>query len=140
MTDNLPIRIYVKKIENRITFKIKTGYYLKILSPETMKLRGSTKHNTNKNENGENVSHLEITKVVLGHCNIISNDYQHDSKVFFIFFLNKLLGQLLDILLKNFINFKIFNSEILYIELWFTDQDSKPLEREDKININLVIN
>ena len=53
--------IYVNKIENRITFKIKTGYYLELLTPETMKLLGSTKGKINKDENGETVPHLEIT-------------------------------------------------------------------------------
>ena len=59
--------IYVNKIENRITFKIKTGYYLQLLTPETMKLLGSTKSKITKNKNGENVPHLEITEVVLMH-------------------------------------------------------------------------
>ena len=59
--------IYVNKIENRITFKIKTGYYLQLLTPETMKLLGSTKSKITKNKNGENVPHLEITEVVLIH-------------------------------------------------------------------------
>ena len=56
--------IYINKIENRITFKIKAGYYLKLLTPETMKLLGSTKSKINKDKNGENVPHLEITEVI----------------------------------------------------------------------------
>ena len=60
-TINPSIRIYVNKIENRITFKIKTGYYLESLVPETMKLLGSTKSKITKDENGENVSYLKIT-------------------------------------------------------------------------------
>ena len=68
--------MYVHKIENRITFKIKTGYYLELLMPETMKLLGSTEKKMNKNKNGENVPHLEIAEVVLVHCNIVNNDYQ----------------------------------------------------------------
>ena len=74
--DNPSIRIYVNKIENRITFKIKTGYYLELLMPETMKLLGSTENKIAKDRNGENVSHLQITEVVLVHCNIVNNDYQ----------------------------------------------------------------
>ena len=93
MTDNLPIRIYVNKIQNRIIFKIKTGYYLQLLIPETTKLLGSTKNFITKDVNGENVPHLEITEVVLVHCNIINNDYQHDSRVLYTFVLNKLFGQ-----------------------------------------------
>ena len=63
MTDNPPIRIYVSKIQNRIKYNIKTGYYLQILTPETMKLLGSTISKITKDENGGNVSHLQITEV-----------------------------------------------------------------------------
>ena len=66
-------RIYINKIEKRITFKIKTEYYLELLTPETMKLVGSTKNKITKNENGENVPHLEITEVVLIHCDVFNN-------------------------------------------------------------------
>ena len=105
-----------------------------------MKLRASTKSKMTKHKNGKNMPHLEITEVVLVHCNIVSNDYQHDSGVLYTFISNKSFGQLLDISPKNFIYLKTFNSEFSYIEKWFTDQNSKPLEIEDKINITLVIN
>ena len=65
--------LYINKIENRITFKIKTGYYLELLTPESMKLLGSTESKITKDENDENVPHLEITEVVLVHCNIVNN-------------------------------------------------------------------
>ena len=139
-TDNPSIRIYVNKIENRITFKIKTGYYLKLLTTEITKLLGSTKSKITKDENGENVPHLEITEAVLIHRTIVNNDYQHDSRVLYIFVPNKSFGQLLHISPKNFIFLKTFNSEFSYNEVWFTDQNSKPLEIEDKINITVVIN
>ena len=61
------IRIYTNKIENRITFKIKTGYYLEVLTPETMQLLGSTKSKITENKNGKNVSNLEITEGILVH-------------------------------------------------------------------------
>ena len=64
-------KIYVNKIENRITFKIKTGYYLELLKRETMELLGSTENKTIKDKNVENVSHFETTEVVLVHCNIV---------------------------------------------------------------------
>ena len=70
------IRIYRNKTENKITFKIKTGYNLELLTAETMKLLGSTKIKITKDENGENVPCLEITEVVLIHCSIVNNDYQ----------------------------------------------------------------
>ena len=87
--DNLSIMIYVNKRENRITFRIKTRYYLEILMLETMKLLGSTKSKITKNENGENVLHLEITELVLIHCNIVNNDYQQNSRVLYTFVLNR---------------------------------------------------
>ena len=127
-------------MENRITFKIKTGHYLELLTSEAMKLLGSTKSNITKDKNGENVTHLEITEVVLVHCNIVNNDYQHDSRVLYTFIPDKSFGQLLDISPKNFIFLKTFNSEFLYIEVWFSDQNSKPLEIEDKISITLITN
>ena len=105
-----------------------------------MKLLGSTKSKITKNENGEYVPFLGITEVVLIHCNIVNNDYQQDSRVLYTFVPNKSFGQLIDISPKNFIFLKTFNSEFSYIELWFTDQNSKPLEIEDKISITLVIN
>ena len=74
-TDNPSIRVYVNKIENRIIFKIKTGYYLELLMPETMKLLKSTKNEISKDKNGNNVPYLEITEVVLIHCNIVTNNY-----------------------------------------------------------------
>ena len=139
-TVNPSIRTYTKKIENSITFKIKTGYYLKLFTPETMKLLGSTKSKITKNENGENVPYLETTEVVLIQCNVVNNSYQQNSRVLYIFVPNKSFSQLLDISPENFIFLKTFDSECSYIEVWFTDQNSNPLEIEDKINITLVIN
>ena len=75
------IQIYGNKIENRVTFKIKNGYSLELLTSETMKLLGSTGNKITKDKNGENVPHLEIKKVVLVQCHIVSNDYQQYSRV-----------------------------------------------------------
>ena len=58
--DNPSIKIYVKKNENKVTFKIKNGYYLELLTPETMKLFASAESKITKVKNGENVPHLEI--------------------------------------------------------------------------------
>ena len=76
--DKPSVQIYVNKIENRVTFKIKNRYSLELLTSETMKLLGSTKNKINKDKNGENIHHLKIAEVVLVHCNIVSNDYQQD--------------------------------------------------------------
>ena len=78
---NSSIKIYVNKIENRITFKIKTESFLDPLTPETTKSFGSTKSKIIQDENGKYMPHLEITEVVLAHSNIVNNDYQHDSRV-----------------------------------------------------------
>ena len=80
-TDNPSIIIYVNEIEYRITFEIKTGYYLELLTPKTMKLLGSTKSKVTKDDDGENVPHLEITDTILVHCKIVNNNYQHNSRV-----------------------------------------------------------
>ena len=93
-----------------------------------------------KDEIDESVPHLEITQVVLVLCNIVNNDYQQDSTVLYTFVPNKLFGQLLDISPKNFRFLKAFNSEFSYFEVWFTDQNAKLQEIEDKINITLFIN
>ena len=90
--DNPSIRIYVSKIENRITFKIKDGYYLELLTPETMKLLGSTNSKMTKDKNGENVPHLEIVEVVLAPCNLVNNDYQQNSRILYTFVPNKTFG------------------------------------------------
>ena len=70
--------MYVNRIENRITFKIKSGYYFELLTPETMKLLGSTESKITEDKIGEKVPHLEIVELVLVHCNLVNNDYQQD--------------------------------------------------------------
>ena len=67
-----------------------------------MKLLGSTKSKISENKNGENIPHLEITEVILVHCNIANNDYQHDFRVLYTFIPIKLFDQLLDISQNNF--------------------------------------
>ena len=138
-TDNPSIKIYVNKIENRITFKIKKGYYLDLLTFETMKLLGSTESKITKDKNGENVPHLEISEVLLVHFNIVNSDYQRDSIVIYTFVPNKPFGSLLDISPRNNIFLERFNSEFQEIKVWFTDQNSQPLETEDKTNLTLII-
>ena len=131
--------MYVNRIENRITFKIKSGYYLELLTPETMKLLGSTESKITKDNNGENVPHLEIVELVLVHCNLVNNDYQQDSRILYTFVPNKTFGSLLEISPTNQVFLKTFNSEFQEVKIWFKDQTSKPLELEDKINITLII-
>ena len=89
-------------------------------------------------ETSDNVPHLEITEIVLIYCNIVNNNYQQDLRVLYTFVPNKSFGQLLDISPKIFIFLKSFNSQFSYIEVWFTYQNSKLLEIEDKIKIALI--
>ena len=82
----------------------------------------------------------KVTELVLIHCNDVNNSYQQNSRVLYTFVPKKSFSQSLDISPQNYIYFKHFYSELLYVEVWFTDQNSNPLEVEDKINITLVIN
>ena len=138
-TDKPSIQIYVNKIKNRITFKIKNGYSLELLTKETMNLLGSTKNKIAKDNNGEHLSHFEITEVILVHCNMVNNDHRHDSRVLRTFVPNKSFGNLLDISPSNNIFLKTFNSECDEIIAWFTDENSKSLEIEDRINLTMVM-
>ena len=124
--------MYVNKKENTITFKIKTGYYHELFMNETRKLLGCNYSKLKKDKAGENVPYLEITEVILVHCNIVSNDYQQDSRVLHTFVLGKSFGQWLDISPQNVIFSATSNSESLFIEVWLTNQNSKPLDMEDQ--------
>ena len=84
---------------------------------------GSTGSKITKDKNGLNVPHLEITEVVLIHCNIFNNDYHQDSRILHSFVPNKPFGSLLEIAPINFIPLTAFNSECSYIDVWFTDQN-----------------
>ena len=83
--ENAPILIYANTINNRIVFKIKSGYKLELLSKETMKLLGSTKDIIDSDKNSESVPRLENVEVVLVHCNLVNNSYQQASRVLFTF-------------------------------------------------------
>ena len=139
LAENPPIQIYPNKIKNRIVFKVKTGYKLELLSPETMKLLGSTKKDVDKDKDGEDVPKLESVEVVLVHCNLVNNSYQQASKVLFTFVPNKQFGQLITISPHSLTMLKTTNSEFPFIQVWFTDQNNRPLEIEDSVNITLII-
>ena len=93
--------------------------------PETVKSLGYARKKMKKDKNGKNVLHLETTEEVLVHCDIVNNDYQRDSRVLYTFIPNKSFAQLLNNSPKDFIFLKTFNSEFSYIEVRFTDQNSK---------------
>ena len=134
LIEDSPVEIYPNRIKNRNFFKIKTGYKLELLSPETMKLLGSTKKNADQDKSGEDVPKLESVEVDLVHCNLINNNYQQASKVLFTLVPNKQFGQLINISPHSLTMLSTTNTDFLFIEVWFTDQNSKPLEIEDNIN------
>ena len=109
--DKPSVKIFVNKTENRITFKIKNGYSIELLTPETMKLLRSTEIKITKDKNGKNVRHLEITEKELVQCNIVDNEYQQDSRILYTFVPNKPLGSLLEISPSNHIFLETLNSD-----------------------------
>ena len=135
--DNPSIKIFEKKLKIELHLKLKM--VLELLTPETMKLLGSTESKITKDKNGEDVPHLEVVELVMVHCNLVNNDYQQDSRILYTFVPNKPFGSLLEISPANHIFLKTFNSELQEIKIWFTDQTSKPLEIEDRINVTLII-
>ena len=111
IADNPPVQMYVNKIKSRIVFKIKTGYKLELLSPETMKLLGSSKKDVDQDKDGENVLKLESVEVVLVHCNLVNNNYQQTCKVLFPFVPNKQFGRLNTIAPHSLIMLNTTNTE-----------------------------
>ena len=92
----------------------------------------------NRDKNGKIMSYLKITEVVLIHFYVVSNYYHQDSRVLYTFVPNK-FAELLDISPVK-ISLKTLNSEFSYIEAWFTNQNSKSLDIEDKLDVTLAIN
>ena len=138
------VLIYVNEINNRIVFKIKSGYKLELLSKETMILLGSTSNSIDKDKNSESVPKLESVNLVIVHCNVGNNSYQQVSftfyqQVLFTFVPNKKHGQLITVSPYTLIMLKTVNIEFSFIEIWFTEQDNRPLEIEDSVNISLII-
>ena len=104
-----------------------------------MKLLGSTKQDVDSNKNSENVTKLESAEVVLVHCNLVKNDYQHTSKVLFSFVPNKQFGLLINISPRFLTMMNTINTDFSFVEVWFTDQTSKTIEIEDNVNLTLII-
>ena len=105
-----------------------------------MKFLGNTKSKIIKDKNDENVPHLEINEVVLVHCRLSTMIIIIIQESWIYLLLINCLIKLLDISPKSLIFLKTFSSELSRIKLWFTDQNFKPIEIEDKINITLIIN
>ena len=139
IADVSPVLIYVNEINNRIAFKIKSGYKLELLSKETMRLLGSSTNTIDGDKNSELVPKLESVDLVLVHCNLVNNSYQQASKVLFTFVPNKKYGQLITVSPETLIMLKTVNTEFSFIEIWFTGRYNRPLEIEDSVNISLII-
>ena len=139
LTENPPVQIYPNKIKNRIAFKIKPRHKLELLTPETMKLLGSTKKDVDKDKDEEIIPKLESVEVVLVHFNLVKNDFQHTSNVLFSFVPNKQFGQLINISPHSLTMINTVNTEFSFVEVSFTDQASKVLEIEDNVNLTLII-
>ena len=123
LTKNLSVLIYVNKIKSRIVFRTKTGCKIELLSLETMKLLESTTEDVDQDKDGEDVPKLQSFEVILVHCNLLNNNYQ--------------FGQLINIAHHSLLNTS--NTEFSSIEVWFTDENSKPLDIEDNVNMTLII-
>ena len=104
-----------------------------------MRLLGSTKKDLDADRNGENVSKLESVEVVLVHCNLVKNDYEHSLRVLLSFAPNKQFRQLINISLNSLIMMNTVNTEFSYVEVWFINQASKALEIEYSVNLTLII-
>ena len=139
LTGNPHVQIYPNKIKSRIVFKIKVGYTLELLSQETMKLLGSRRKEVDKDKDREDVRKLEPVEGILVHSNLVYNSYHQASKVLFTFVPNKQFGQLLNISPHSLTMLAKTNTEFLFIEVWFTDQNSEPLEIKDNVNLALII-
>ena len=121
-------------------FKIKDGYKLELQTPETMKLFGSTKKLIDKTKIGEKVPSLEVVEVLFVQFNSVDNRYQQKSEVLYTFTPNKSYAYLLNVEPSNFVFLKTYNTEFDETIITFTNQNCRPLEIEDKINLRLLIN
>ena len=137
-TEQSPISIYVNRILNRASFRIKIRYKLELLANETMRLlEDGPLIDTTKN--GKNVSKLEIVRNVLVFCNLVENVYLQDSKSLFSFFLNSRFGNILSITPEVLKYCDTDDSIFDYIEISFADQNGRPLEIVDNITITIII-
>ena len=104
-----------------------------------MQLLAGSRKDIDQNKNGEIVPRLETIEFVLVNCNLVNNNYQQASKVLFIFIPNKQFGQLITITPHSLTMLKTTNAEFSFTEIWFTDQNKRPLEIEDNVNITIII-
>ena len=133
-----PILIFANRILNKVTFRIKTGYKLELLTNETMRLLGH-KPVTDTTKSGENVPKLEIVRNVLVFCNLVENAYLQDSKLLFSFVPNSRFGSFLSITPQKLKYCGTVDSILDYIEISWTDQNGRPLQIDDDITVSIII-
>ena len=140
IANNTPVQIYVNKTKNRVVFKIKLGCKLELLSLETIKLLGCTKNDVDQDKDGENVLRLQPIEDFLVSQSLVNNNYyQQVSKILFTFVPKKEFGQLMNISTHSLTMLNATNTKFSFIEVWFTDQNSKKVEIEDNVNMTLII-
>ena len=136
--ENSPILIYPNGVKNRITFKIKTGYKLELITNETRELLGDGPI-IDKYKVSKYVPQLDQVHYVLLHCNIVQNDYLQNSKLLYEFVPDKTFGQLVSVKPPVFIQCKTSDIIFDYIDIWFTDQNNNSLQIEDRASVTLII-
>ena len=135
------IYVYINRINNRLVFDIKDGYKLELQMPETMKLFGSTKKLLGKTKNKENVLSLEVVEVVLVQWNLVDNHYRQKFEVLHTFTpMLRSYAYLLNVEPSNLGFLKTYNTEFDEVIIEFMDQNGRLLEKEDKVNLALLIN
>ena len=134
------INIYISRINNGLVFEIKDGYKLELQTPETMKIFCSTKKSIDKTKNGEKLPRLKVVKVVLVQSNLVDNQYQQKSEVLYTFTPNTFYAYLLNVEPSIWVFLKTYNTEFDEIIITFMDQNGRPLEIEDIVNLALLIN
>ena len=123
LTTTPPIHVYIYRINNRLVFNLKDGYNLELQMPETMKLLSSANTLIDKSKNGENVPNHEMAEAFL-----------------FTFMPNKSYALLLNFEPRSIVFLKTFNVESDEIIITFTDQNDRPLEIKEKVNLTFLIN
>ena len=116
-----------------VVLEIKDRYKLELQSPETMTLFGSTKKLADKTKNG-------VAEVISIRYNLVDNQYQQQSDVLYTFTPNKSYAKLLNLEPSNLVFLKTYNTEFGEIVITLTDQNVRPLEMEDKVNLTSLIN
>ena len=92
-----------------------------------------------KIKNGENTPRFAVVEVVLGQCNLVDNQYPQKPEVLYTFVSYKFYAYLLNVEPSNLVFLKTYDTDFDEIIITFTDQNSRPLEIEDKVNLTLLL-